>query len=44
MRLYRGLSLSRAVFGMALAHIGLGVFVLAITAVETYTVERDISL
>ncbi len=44
MRLYRGLSLSRSVLGMSLAHIGLGVFVLAVTAVETYTVERDIAL
>ncbi len=44
MRLYRGLSLSRSVLGMSLAHIGLGVFVLAVTAVETYTVERDVAL
>jgi cytochrome c-type biogenesis protein CcmF len=44
MRIRRGLSLSRAVLGMALAHIGLGVFVVSITAVETYTQERDISL
>ena len=44
MRLRRGLSLSRSVLGMSLAHIGLGVFVLAVTAVETYTVERDVAL
>ncbi len=44
MRLRRGLSLSRSVLGMSLAHVGLGVFVLAVAAVETYTVERDVAL
>ncbi len=43
-RIWRGLSLSRAILGMTLAHIGLGVFVLSISAVETYTVERDVAL
>ena len=43
-RLRRGLSLSRAVLGMSIAHIGLGVAVIALTAVESYTVERDVAL
>jgi cytochrome c-type biogenesis protein CcmF len=38
------LSLSRAVLGMTLAHIGLGVAVIALTGVESYTAERDIAL
>ncbi len=43
-RLRRHLSLSRAVLGMTLAHIGLGVAVIALTSVESYTAERDIAL
>jgi cytochrome c-type biogenesis protein CcmF len=43
-RLRRRLSLSRAVLGMTLAHIGLGVAVIALTGVESYTSERDIAL
>ena len=43
-RLRRRLSLSRAVLGMTLAHIGLGVAVLALTGVESYTSEQDIAL
>ena len=43
-RLRRKLTLSRAVAGMTVAHIGVGVFVLAITMVQTYTRERDIAL
>jgi len=43
-RLRRHLSLSRAVIGMTLAHIGLAVAVLALTGVESYTSERDIAL
>ncbi len=43
-RLRRGLSLPRAIVGMTLAHVALGVFVVAVTAVETYTAERDIAL
>lgn len=43
-RLRRGLSLSRGVFGMSLAHIGLGVAVVALSVVGPYTVERDIAL
>ena len=43
-RLRRGLTLTRAVVGMTIAHIGVGVFVLSITMVESYTRERDIAL
>ncbi len=43
-RLRRRLSLPRAVLGMTLAHVGLGVCVIAITAVESYTIERDVAL
>ena len=40
----RKLTLSRAVIGMTLAHMGLGVCVIAISAVESYTIERDVPL
>jgi cytochrome c-type biogenesis protein CcmF len=43
-RLRRKLTLPRAVVGMTLAHIGLGVCLLAISTVETYTVERDVAI
>jgi cytochrome c-type biogenesis protein CcmF len=43
-RLRRHLSLSRAVLGMTLAHIGLAVAVIALTGVESYTSEQDIAL
>ncbi|HTY51289.1 MAG TPA: heme lyase CcmF/NrfE family subunit [Steroidobacteraceae bacterium] len=43
-RLRRSLTLPRAVLGMTLAHIGLGVAVIALTGVESYTAERDIAL
>ncbi|MBV8742381.1 MAG: heme lyase CcmF/NrfE family subunit [Sinobacteraceae bacterium] len=43
-RLRRGLSLSRGVIGMTIAHIGLGVFVLSVTSVESFTRERDVAL
>jgi cytochrome c-type biogenesis protein CcmF len=43
-RLRRGLTLPRAIVGMTLAHVALGVFVIAVTAVETYTTERDVAL
>ncbi|MFL2550868.1 MAG: heme lyase CcmF/NrfE family subunit [Arenicellales bacterium] len=34
----------RAVFGMSLAHIGLGVFVIGITFTSTYSVEKDVKM
>jgi cytochrome c-type biogenesis protein CcmF len=40
----RKLTLSRGVLGMTVAHIGLAVFVIGITAVESFTNERDIAL
>ena len=43
-RLRRRLSLPRAIIGMTLAHIGLGVGVIAISTVESYTVERDAAI
>ena len=43
-RWHRKLTLTPALLGMALAHASLGVFVVSITAVETYTRERDLAL
>jgi cytochrome c-type biogenesis protein CcmF len=43
-RIRRKLSLSRSVIGMSVAHIGLGIFVLSVTTVESFTVERDVAL
>jgi cytochrome c-type biogenesis protein CcmF len=40
----RKLTLTPALLGMALAHAALGVFVVAMTAVESYTRERDLAL
>jgi cytochrome c-type biogenesis protein CcmF len=43
-RLRRGLRISSSLAGMSIAHIGLGVFVLGITFVQSNTIERDIAL
>jgi cytochrome c-type biogenesis protein CcmF len=43
-RLRRRLTMPRAVVGMTVAHIGLGLAVIAISAVESYTVERDAAM
>jgi cytochrome c-type biogenesis protein CcmF len=43
-RLRRRLSVPAAILGMTVAHIGLGMFVLGITFVESNTLERDIAL
>jgi cytochrome c-type biogenesis protein CcmF len=40
----RKLSLSRGILGMTIAHVGLGVLVIAVTSVESFTVERDVAL
>ena len=40
----RGLSLSRGVLGMTVAHIGLSLAVIALTTVQSFTVERDVAL
>ena len=43
-RLRRRLSLTPAILGMAISHAALGLFVISITMVETYTAERDVAL
>ena len=43
-RLRRRLSFSGGIVGMAVAHAALGIFVISITAVESYTRERDVAL
>jgi cytochrome c-type biogenesis protein CcmF len=43
-RLWRGLSLPRAVLGMTLAHLGIALAVIALTTVQSFTVERDVAL
>ncbi len=43
-RLRRKMTLPRSVVGMTIAHIALGVFVLSLTVVESYTIERDAAL
>jgi cytochrome c-type biogenesis protein CcmF len=43
-RLRRGLSLSRAVLGMTVAHLGVALAVIALTTVQSFTVERDVAL
>src|SRR5262249_7790459 len=40
----RKLTLSRAVIGMTLAHMAIGVCVIAISTVESYTIERDVAV
>ena len=43
-RLRRHLSLPRSVIGMTIAHLGLGLFVISLTTVESFTVERDVAM
>src|SRR6185437_9060272 len=43
-RLRRHISIPRAVLGMTIAHIGLGIFVISITSVEAFTAEQDVAL
>jgi len=40
----RKLSLTPALVGMSLAHLALGIFVVSVTVVESYTSERDLAL
>src|SRR5207302_1219662 len=40
----RGLSLSRAVVGMTVAHLGLALAALALTTVQSFTIEKDVAL
>ena len=44
MRIRRGLSLSRSIIGMTVAHVALAMFIIGITSVESYTQERDVPL
>jgi cytochrome c-type biogenesis protein CcmF len=43
-RLRRRIAIPRAVLGMTIAHIALGIFVFAMTAVQGFTAERDVAL
>jgi cytochrome c-type biogenesis protein CcmF len=43
-RIRAGNSLSPGIIAMSVAHIGLGLFVLGATTVETYKIEKDLSL
>jgi len=43
-RLLRRTSLPPAIVGMTLAHVGVGMFVLGVTFVESATIERDVAL
>jgi cytochrome c-type biogenesis protein CcmF len=43
-RLRRGLRLPAAIVGMTLAHVGLGLFVLGITFVQSNTLQSDVAL
>jgi cytochrome c-type biogenesis protein CcmF len=43
-RLRRRIAVPRSVLGMTVAHIGLGVFVIAMTAVQGFTAEQDVAL
>src|ERR1700683_706427 len=40
----RGLSLSRAVLGMTVAHLGIALAVIALTTVQSFTIEKDVAL
>jgi cytochrome c-type biogenesis protein CcmF len=40
----RGLTVSRAVLGMTIAHLGLAMAVIALTTVQSFTTEQDVAL
>ncbi|MCC7200444.1 MAG: cytochrome c biogenesis protein CcsA, partial [Gammaproteobacteria bacterium] len=40
----RGVAIGGSVIGMAIAHLGVGLFTLGVTGVQTYKIEKDISL
>jgi cytochrome c-type biogenesis protein CcmF len=44
LRLYRRQPITRAALGMAVAHFGIGVFVLGVSGVASYKVEKDVSM
>ncbi len=43
-RLRRRIAIPRAVLGMTVAHIGLGIFVFALTAVQGFTAVQDVAM
>jgi len=43
-RLRRRLTLSRSLLGMTIAHVGVGLFVIGITVVQSFTQEHDVAL
>jgi cytochrome c-type biogenesis protein CcmF len=43
-QLRKGLALPGALIGMTLAHFGVGLFTMGITGVESYRIEKDVSL
>ena len=43
-RLRHGQTLSAAVLGMSIAHFGVGLFTIGVTAVESYKIERDLAM
>jgi cytochrome c-type biogenesis protein CcmF len=43
-RLRRRLTLTAGVLGMAIAHVGVGLFVIGLTVVQAFTQEHDVSL
>jgi cytochrome c-type biogenesis protein CcmF len=43
-RLLKKQSLSRGVLGMTVAHIGVGMFCIGVTVVESYRIEKDFAL
>ncbi|MEQ1582420.1 MAG: heme lyase CcmF/NrfE family subunit, partial [Steroidobacteraceae bacterium] len=43
-RLRAGHSLTPSILGMCVAHLGLGLFVIGVTGVESYKIERDLGL
>ncbi len=42
--MHRWRQIPRAVHGMMLAHLGIGVFIIGVTMVKTYEVERDVNM
>jgi cytochrome c-type biogenesis protein CcmF len=43
-RLRRGHSLSRGVLGMTVAHLGVAMFCIGVTVVQSYRIEKDVAL
>ena len=43
-RLRNGQSLSRGVLGMTVAHLGVAMFCIGVTVVQSYRIEKDVAL